>query len=60
MPKQPAGMSLDFGVTDKGETILVEANDGWALGYYPWGNLTPSGYANLIVERWMEICKIKL
>lgn len=59
MSNQPKGMSMDFGVTDTGKTILVEVNDGWALGYYPWGNLTPAGYAKLIVERWLELCNIK-
>jgi hypothetical protein len=50
----PVGYALDVGITDAG-SLLVEANDGWALGYYRWGNMNGSDYIKLLTERWMEI-----
>lgn len=50
----PKGYSLDFGVTDDGRTLLIEVNDGWALGYYR-GTLSTINYAKLLYARWMEI-----
>ena len=49
----PAGCSVDFGVTSDGQTLLVEANDGCALGC---GNLRPGLYAELLRARWEEFC----
>lgn len=51
---QPRGLSLDFGVTSTGETLLVEANDGFALGSY---GLKSPVYARLIGARWEELTK---
>ncbi len=53
---QPIGYAIDVGVVN-GETILIEVNDGWSLGYYPWGNCSQSDYVDLITERWKEIVK---
>ena len=48
----PAGYAADFAVTDKGETILVEVNDGFSLGSYGlWHDL----YAQLLSARWAEL-----
>lgn len=48
----PVGYSLDLGVTDRGQTILVEVNDAWALGCYG----TPSiPFTEMIVNRWKEM-----
>lgn len=44
--------SLDFGITDKGETLLIEIND--AFGMAPYG-LEPVAYLNFLSERWREI-----
>lgn len=56
----PAGCSIDVGIikTGPGQAMpaLVECNDGWALGYYPWGTATPSVYKDLISKRWNQIC----
>lgn len=52
--RAPIGYCLDVGLVD-GKTVLVEANDGWALGYYRWGDMQPRDYVRLITERWMEI-----
>ena len=48
----PAGYAMDFGVTDKGETILIEVNDGYALGSY---GLLYYDYAKLLSARWVEL-----
>jgi hypothetical protein len=48
----PAGYGLDFGVTAAGRSLLVEANDGYALG--PYG-LDPVIFADLLEARWCEI-----
>jgi hypothetical protein len=62
----PAGYSLDFGVLSNGETALVEANDGWALGYYkaePYprnvfeGGCSAVDYARLLHARWIQLLK---
>jgi hypothetical protein len=48
----PAGYSIDFGVTDKSDTLLIEVNDGYSLGH---GALTGRLYAELLQARWLEI-----
>ena len=48
----PAGYAADFAVNGKGETILVEVNDGCSLGSYGlWHDL----YAQLLSARWAEL-----
>jgi len=49
---QPISYSLDFAVTDKDETTLIEINDGFALGSY---GLNPITYTKMIIDRWNEI-----
>ena len=51
-PGAPAGCALDFGVTDQGETLLIEMNDGFSLGTY---GLEPTLYARLLSARWAEL-----
>ncbi len=48
----PAAYVLDWGVTAKGETVLVEANDGMSFGHY---GLPPVSYARMIAARWYEL-----
>jgi hypothetical protein len=48
----PKGYAIDFGLTDKGETLLIEVNDGYSLGYYGLFNLD---YAKLLSARWAEL-----
>ncbi|SHK53647.1 protein of unknown function [Clostridium cavendishii DSM 21758] len=48
----PNGYAIDFGVTDKGETLLIEVNDGYSLGCYGLVNLD---YAKLLSARWSEL-----
>lgn len=48
----PAGYGMDFGVTEDGRTLLVEVNDGYALGSY---GLEHHAYARLLSARWAEL-----
>lgn len=57
--QSPAGYSLDFGVLDSGKTVLIEANDGWALGLYTRGTCSARDYLRLLSVRWEELSKLK-
>lgn len=48
----PVAYCLDFGVTSAGRTLLVEANDAFALG--PHG-LDAVRYARMLEDRWIEM-----
>lgn len=48
----PAGYGADFGISSDGRTVLVETNDGYALGYM---GIAESCYAELLAARWREI-----
>ncbi|WP_238996654.1 ATP-grasp domain-containing protein [Paenibacillus pinistramenti] len=48
----PNGYAVDIGLTDKGETLLIEVNDGYALGQY---GLNTLDYAKLLSARWSEL-----
>jgi hypothetical protein len=52
----PAGYGADFGVTDKGETLLIEVNDGYSIGSY---GLFPADYARLLASRWAQMTGAK-
>ena len=49
---QPKAFSLDFGVTDDGRTLLIEMNDGFAIGCY---GLSDVQYAKFLYARWAEL-----
>ena len=49
----PAAYALDAGVTRDGQTLLVELNDGYALGAY---GLPTHHYVRLLEARWDELC----
>lgn len=49
---QPAGFSLDFGVTKMGQTLLIEVNEGYSLASY---GLYDIRYAKLLAARWAEL-----
>ncbi len=51
-PVAPAGYGIDFGVLKNGQTVLVEANDGYSLG--PYG-LVSMDYAELLEARWLQL-----
>lgn len=44
--------TLDFGIDDKGETFLIEINDGWAIGNY---GLDPKDYYHFIKNRFLQL-----
>lgn len=48
----PAAYALDVGVCEDGRTLLVEVNDGYAVGSY---GLAPIVYAAVIDARWVEL-----
>lgn len=51
----PCGYALDFGLTEDGNTVLIEANDGYSLCNY----ILPSiPYTKLLISRWCEIMEI--
>ena len=50
--KMPAAYGLDFGVTSDGKTLLVEANEGYAIGHYGANSV---GYARFLEARWMQL-----
>jgi hypothetical protein len=52
----PDGYSLDVAVLDNGKTVLVEVQDGWALGNY---GLEPDIYARLLLVRWTQLMNTK-
>jgi hypothetical protein len=48
----PAAYGIDFGVLATGQTALVEANDGYALGAY---EVDSESYAALLFTRWSQL-----
>lgn len=52
---QPLGWCIDFGIDDTGRTLLIEANDGYAIGDY---GLYPSTYSKLLEKRWKELTSV--
>lgn len=52
----PAGYGIDFGVTADRRTLLVEVNDGYALGCY---GLQHDLYAQLLSARWSELMGVE-
>lgn len=48
----PAAYGIDVGVTRDGRTLLVEVNEGFALGAY---GLDPVYYARMIAARWEQL-----
>lgn len=52
----PAACSLDFGMTDDGRTLLIEMNDGYAIGCYGLDDVL---YAKFLTARWSELMGTK-
>jgi hypothetical protein len=48
----PISYGIDFGVTDKGETMLIEANDGYSLGTYGFDCYN---YTRMGILRWNQL-----
>jgi hypothetical protein len=53
----PAAYALDFGVLSSGESALVEANDGYALGAY---KISGAAYSELLFSRWRELIALSV
>lgn len=51
---QPIAYAIDFGVTDNGDTMLIEVNDGYGVGTY---GLDGREYVRMSILRWNELCK---
>jgi len=51
----PVAYGIDFGVTDKGETILIEANDGYSLGPYGFDCYN---YTRMMILRWKQLMRL--
>lgn len=54
----PIAYAIDIGITSYRDSMLIEINDGWSLGLYPWGTMTDFAYVELITNRWKQIAKI--
>lgn len=55
-PIEVSSYTIDVGVTDEGETLVIEFNDGWSLGNY---GLDEDDYFNFVKDRWLEITNFK-
>lgn len=51
---QPKAYTIDFGITNGEQTVLIECNDAWSIGSY---GLDPIIYTNILLKRWFEIVK---
>lgn len=54
--ERPMGCSIDIGVISDNKTLLIEVNDGFALGTYGLGDID---YAKLMSARWAQIMERK-
>ena len=52
----PVAYCLDFGLTSKGDTALVEATDAWSFGHY---GLDMLHFTNMVIDRWNEIVYVE-
>lgn len=52
--ESPSSYVLDIGLTDKGETVVVEVNDGFSVGFY---GIAPHKAAIFLEHRWREMTK---
>lgn len=48
--------TLDFGVLSDGSTVLIEPNDGWAIGHY---GLESRKYYLFVRDRWLQMTGIR-
>jgi hypothetical protein len=48
--------TLDFGVLENGRTVLIEANDGFAIGNY---GLDCHSYYQFVKNRWLQLTKLR-
>ena len=48
----PRAYALDFGITDKRETLLVEVSDAYALSSFGLDSVL---YTKILITRWQEL-----
>jgi hypothetical protein len=48
--------TIDIGVLDDGTSVLIELNDGWAIGNY---GLDPKTYYLFVRDRWLQMTGIR-
>lgn len=48
--------TLDIGVLENGQTVLIEINDGWAIGNY---GLEPQTYYLFVRNRWLQLTGVR-
>ena len=48
-----ASYAFDWGLTEDGQTLLIENNDAWAIGAY--GDISPMAYSEFLIARWKEV-----
>lgn len=48
----PSAYTMDFAITDRGLTVLIECNDAWSIGHY---GLDCDLYAGMLAKRWHEL-----
>lgn len=53
----PKAYSIDIGLGKDGKHYLIELNDGWSLGYYPWGTCSFEDYLRVIDSRWEQMSR---
>ena len=51
------GYSIDVAILNNANLVLIEVNDGWALGWYQWGDCSFPDYLEMITNRWVQIAK---
>ena len=52
LPDAPTAFALDIGCTAAGQTVVVEVNEGYAVGAY---GLNALAYAKFLSARWAEL-----
>ena len=50
----PSAFTIDVGILESGENVVIEFNDMWAIGNYGMEN---SIYLRMLRERWFEIMR---
>jgi len=50
----PISYTIDIGVLENGENVVIEFNDMWAIGNYGMDN---SDYLSLLRQRYFEIIR---
>lgn len=51
----PVAYAIDVGFNNACSLLVVEVNDAWATGYYPWGSMQPTPYTIWLASRWRQI-----